>query len=132
MTAFEKLHGDTCFTVLGCHGLHVDTGRFGKGIEHCSRDDSVYFVCMSGSVEEEHYFLFDCPAYNHICQQYSDLFHQAPSSSSSVAAFLTTDQPNMLGSDLKTCFACRVTVLAPSSITASLLQLLWCSVVERL
>jgi hypothetical protein len=63
-------HGFRC----GCHGLHVDTGRFGKGSEHCSREDRVCLVCMSGSVEGEHHFLFDCPAYSHIHQQYSHLF----------------------------------------------------------
>ncbi len=93
----------------GCHGLHVDTGRFGKHSEHCSREDRVCHVCMSGSVEDEHHFLFDCPAYSHIRQQYSHLFHQA---SPSVATFLATDQPNVVGSYLKTCFAQRQTVLA--------------------
>ncbi len=46
---------------------------------------------MSGSVEDGHHFLFDCPAYSHIRQQYSHLLHQA-----SVAAFLATDQPNVV------------------------------------
>ncbi len=32
-----------------CHGLHVHTGRFGKISEHCSREDKVWLVCMSGS-----------------------------------------------------------------------------------
>ena len=59
----------------GCHGLHIDTGRFGKGSEHCSREDKVCLVCMSGSVEDEHHFLFDCPAYSHRPQQYSHFFH---------------------------------------------------------
>ncbi len=66
-----------------------------------SREDRVCLVCMSGSVEDEHH-LFDCVAYSHIRQQYSHLFHQA---SPSVAAFLATDQPNVVGSYLKTCFA---------------------------
>ncbi len=64
---------------------------------------------MSGSVEDEHHFLFDCPAYSRICQQYSHLFHQA---SPSVATFLATDQPNVEGRYLKTCFAQRQIVLA--------------------
>ena len=64
---------------------------------------------MSSSVENEHHFLFDCPAYNHIRQQYSHLFHQA---SLSVATFLATNQPNVVGSYLKTCFAQRQSVLA--------------------
>ena len=111
-------------------------------------------VGMSGSVEDEHLFLFDCPAYNRIRQQYSHLFHSA---SRSVAAFLATDQLNVVGSYLKTCFAqrqyvsatplvawllnfeeldecraCGVAILAPSFITASHQQFLWCSILERL
>jgi len=74
----------------GCHGLHVDTGRFGKGSEHCSREDRVCLVCMSSSVEDEHHFLFDCPAYCRIRQQYSHPFHQA---SSSEAAFWLLTNP---------------------------------------
>ena len=64
---------------------------------------------MSGSVEDEHHFLFDYPAYSHIRQQYSHFFHQA---SPSVATFLAFDQPNVVGSYLKTCFAQRQSVSA--------------------
>lgn len=64
---------------------------------------------MSGSVEDKHHFLFDCPAYSHIRQQYSHLFHQA---SLSVATFLAIEQPNVVGSYLKTSFAQRHSVLA--------------------
>ncbi len=53
------------------------TCRFDKDSEHCSREDRVFLVCMSGSVEDEHHFLFDCPAYSHILKQYTHLFHQA-------------------------------------------------------
>ncbi len=53
---------------------------------------------MSGSVEDEHHFLFDCPADIHIRQQYSHLYYQA---SPSVATFLATDQPNVVGSYLR-------------------------------
>ena len=62
---------------------------------------------MSGLVEDEHHFLFDCPAYSHIRQQYSHLFHQA---SPSVAVFLATDQSNVVGSYPKTCFVPRQSV----------------------
>ncbi len=96
----------------GCHGLHVDTACFGKDSEHRSREDRVCLVCMSGSVEDEHHFLSDCPAYNHIRQQYSHLFHSA---SPSVAASLATDQPNVVGSYLKTCFAQRQSVFSLAS-----------------
>ncbi len=62
---------------------------------------------MSGSVEDEHQFLFDCPAYSYVRQRDSHLFHQA-----SPSVVLATDQPNVVGSYLKTCFAQRQTVLA--------------------
>ena len=127
-----------------------------KIVNSRSREERVCLVCMSSSVEDGHFFLFDCPAYSHICQQYSHLFHLA---SSSIAAFLTTDQPNVVDSYLKNCFAqrqsflasplfasnwllnfveldwcraCGVAILAPSFITASLQQFLWCFIVERL
>ena len=66
-------------------------------------------VCIFWVNRKRTPFLFDCPAYSHIRQQYSHLFHQA---SSSVATFLATDQSNVVGSYLKTCFAQRQTVLA--------------------
>ncbi len=62
----------------------------------------ICFVCMSGSVEDQHHFLIDCPTYSHMIQQYSHLLRQA---SPSVAAFLATDQPNVVGSFFETCFA---------------------------
>ncbi len=47
-----------------------------------------YLVCTTGSVDAEHPFLVDCPAYSHIRQQYSHLFQH----SSSVTAFLATGE----------------------------------------
>ena len=99
---FEHLSTVRCYThrrsisrfKCGCHGLHVDTGCFGTGSAYHSREDRVCLVCMSGSVEDKHHFLFDCPTYSHIRQQYSHLFHQA---SPSVEIFLATDHPNVVG-----------------------------------
>ncbi len=82
-------------------------------------------MCMFGSVEDKHNFLSDCPAYSHKRQQYSQHFHQA---SISVAAFLATDQPNVSGSNLKTCFAQRPSVLA-SPLLAWLLNIVQLSLV---
>ncbi len=67
---------------------------------------------MSGSVEDEHHLLFDCPAYSHIRQQYSHLFHQVSPSVATSSNFLATDHPNVVGSCLKTYFAQKQTVLA--------------------
>ena len=46
----------------GCHGLHVDTGCFGKGMEQLNREKRVCHACLSDCVEDEHHFLFDCSA----------------------------------------------------------------------
>ena len=46
----------------GCHGLRVDTGRFGA--VRLAREDRVCEVCTSASIEDE--LLFQCPAYAHI------------------------------------------------------------------
>ena len=119
----------------GCRGLHIATGRFGKDSEHRSREDRVCLVCMLGSVEDERFSLWlpriqsHTSAYvtyvspvtskeNHIRQQYSHLFHSA---SPSVAAFLNTDQPNVVGSYLKTCVAQKQSILA-SPLSAWLLN----------
>ena len=51
---------------------------------------------QSGSIEDEHHFLFDCPAYRHISlrSDYSKLFqHPAPT----VASFLATEQLECAG-----------------------------------
>ena len=82
----------------GCHGLQsrllwqrsctLKQGRHGLSCVHV------------GSIEGGNHFLSDCPAYSHICQQYSHLFHQA---SSSIAAFLVTDLRNDLHAALLGC-----------------------------
>ena len=47
----------------GCHGLHVDTGRFGKDEQMLSRGQRLCPVCLSCCTEDEHHFLFQCPAF---------------------------------------------------------------------
>ena len=45
----------------GQHGLQVQLGRQTKPwVPHCDRKCT---CCESGSVEDEHHFLFDCPLY---------------------------------------------------------------------
>ena len=54
---FGCLPTDKCYSCrrlisssrCGCHGLHVDTRRFGKRVDHCSREGkvNVCLVCMS-------------------------------------------------------------------------------------
>ena len=52
----------------GCHmhGLRVDTGRWENNV-HLDRKDRLRLVCSSAQqVQDEHHFLFDCPAYSSI------------------------------------------------------------------
>ena len=47
----------------GCHGLHVDTGRLLPLAQQVPRGQCHCVFCASGSAEDEHRFVFDCPAY---------------------------------------------------------------------
>ena len=73
-------------------------------------------VCLACSVEDEHHFIFDCPAYSHIRDQHDNLF-QNPN------PIDATDQPGVLGYYLQTCFSHRQSVLtSPPHHSAVLLQ----------
>ena len=62
----------------GCHGLHVDTGRFAKGGHRVEREDRVCLVCHSTVVEDEQHFLLDCPVYSLLQAQHAELFQDKP------------------------------------------------------
>ncbi len=79
--------------------LNIAAGRIGSVLYACQT-----LAQLTSTVS--------CPAYSHIHQQYSYLFHQAPSSVYYVAAFLATDQSNLLGNYLEACFVQRRSVLA--------------------
>ena len=105
----------------GCHGLLVDTGRFGREEEQLSRDQRLCPVCHAYCVENEQHFLFDCPAYAHIREKHPLLFsHPA----ASVATFFATEKPGLLGRHLNKCMSHRQFLLkqAPSINTASCLR----------
>ena len=89
----------------GCHGLQVDTGRF----VNAPRDDRVCEVCKSGCVENEHHFLFDCPAYAHIRYNHATLFHGIQT----VSSVINSNNPKacLLGRYLRQCFEHRQSVL---------------------
>ena len=58
----------------GCHGLRVDTGRWEDSV-HLDRKDRLCLVCRSSQqVEDEHHFLFDCPAFSSIRASHASLF----------------------------------------------------------
>ncbi|KAL3146185.1 hypothetical protein ABBQ32_14176 [Trebouxia sp. C0010 RCD-2024] len=88
----------------GCHGLHVDTGRWvGTG-----RKDRLCQVCHSDQdVEDEQHFLFHCPAYSDIRRKYAAMFQQA----FTAPDLITQTEPNVLGGFLRECFSCRKALL---------------------
>ena len=96
----------------GCHGLHVDTGRFDS--QKLPREDRVCHVCQSSSVEDEHHFLFDCSVYAHIRDTFADLFQGCPHT---VASFINNNNPTVLGRYLRNCFSHRQFVLEHDSIS---------------
>lgn len=59
-----------CRFRAGTHGLAVDTGRL-NGVP---RDERLCLICNEGVVEDEAHFLFRCPAYSQLRDQYSDVF----------------------------------------------------------
>jgi hypothetical protein len=52
--------------------------------------------------EDEHHFLFACSAYDHIRARHPSLFSD-PSSTSTMASFLSTDQTNLMGRYFRKC-----------------------------
>ena len=64
-------------------------------------------VCKSECVENEHHFLFDCPAYAHIRYNHATLFHGIQT----VSAVVNNDNPCLLGRYLRQCFEHRQSVL---------------------
>ena len=58
----------------GCHGLHVDTGEFKPVGQKVDREQRFCFVCASDTTEDEHHFVFDCPAYCSIRDGYTAIF----------------------------------------------------------
>ena len=55
----------------GCHGLHVDTGEFKPVEQKIGEEQRFCLVCASDTIEDEHRFVFDCPAYCSIRDRYS-------------------------------------------------------------
>ena len=98
----------------GCHGLHVDTGRFTKGGQKVEREQRVCQVCLSTAVEDEQHFLFDCPAYAHLRISHAELFHN---NHCTVASFVNSSNMNLLGRHLRLCFVHRKSLLPAADQT---------------
>ena len=92
----------------GCHGLHVDTGKFKPIGQKVDREQRFCLVCASDTTEDEHHFVFDCPAYCSIRDRYTAIFWgPAPTLSS----FFTLHDPRVIAKFLHECFAHRSRLL---------------------
>ena len=84
----------------GCHGLHVDTGRFNPVGQKVDREQRFCLVCASGTAEDEHHFLFDCPAYCSIRDRFTAIvWGPAPTMSS----FFALHDPRVIAKFLHEC-----------------------------
>ena len=91
-----------------CHGLHVDTGEFKPIGQKVDREQRFCLVCASDTTEDEHHFVFDCPAYCSIRDRYTAIFWgPAPTLSS----FFTLHDPRVIAKFLHECFAHRSRLL---------------------
>ena len=92
----------------GCHGLHVDTGNFKPGGQKVPREHRLCLVCGSDTAEDEHHFVFDCPAYCSIRDRFTAIFWgPAPTLSS----FFTLHDPRVIAKFLHECFTHRSMLL---------------------
>ena len=89
-----------CRFRCGCHGLHVDTGRFDS--QKLPREDRACHVCRSSYVEDEHHSLFDCPEYAHIRDTFAALSQGCPHT---VAFFINSNNLTVVGRYLRSCFS---------------------------
>ena len=91
----------------GCHGLRFDTGRWENNV-HLDRKDRLCLACSSAQdVEDEHHFLFDCPAYSSIRASHANLFQCA----CSVFGFFDNCEANACGGFIRNCFSLRSSIL---------------------
>ena len=58
----------------GCRGLHVDTGQFKPVEQRVDRELRFCSVCATDTAEDEHHFVFDCPAYCSIRDRFTAIF----------------------------------------------------------
>ena len=92
----------------GCHGLHVDTGNFKPAGQKVPRGQRSCLVCGSDTAEDEHHFVFDCPAYSSIRDSFSAIFWgPAPTLSS----FFGLHDSRLIAKFLHECFAHRSRLL---------------------
>ena len=93
----------------GCHGLHVDTGRLLPLAQQVPREQRHCVFCTSGSAEDEHHFVFDCPAYCAIRNRFTNILWGP---ASTLSSFCTLYDPKVIARFLRECFEHRNTLMA--------------------
>ena len=81
-------------------------GRWENDV-HLDRKDRLCLVCSSAQdVEDDHHFLFDCPAYSSIRASHANLFQCA----CSVSGFFDNCEANACGGFIRNCFSLRSSI----------------------
>lgn len=107
---FRSRRLTACFR-CGCHGLHVDVGRYKA--QKVRREERHSLMCNHGVVEDEHHFLFDCPAYDPIRARFDAIFWPVPT----MFSFFALHDPLVVGRFLRDCFQHSDCVLSsPSNV----------------
>ena len=86
----------------GCHGLHVNTSTIRPAEQKVNREQRCCLVRGSDTAEDDHHFVFDCPACCAIKDRFTAIFWgRAPT----IFAFLTLHEPRAIAKVLPVCFA---------------------------
>ena len=68
--------------------LHVDTGQFKPVEQRVNRELRFCSVCATDIAEDEHHFVFECPAYCSIRDRFTAIFCRPPGTSPYFVFFL--------------------------------------------
>ena len=91
----------------GCHGVHVDTGQFKPVGQRVDREQRFRHVCGSDTAEDEHHFVYDCPAYCSIRDRYCHFL----GTSLTLSSFFTLHDHRVIAKFLHESFAVRSMLL---------------------
>ena len=80
----------------GCHGLHVETSNLKPVGQKVPREQRSCLVCGSDAAEDQHHFVFDCPAHSSIRDTFSVIFFGGPAPT--LSSFFTLHDPDSLPS----------------------------------
>ena len=93
----------------GCHCVHVDTGRLLPLTQQVPREQRHCVFGASGLAEDEHHFVFDCPAYCAIRSRFTNIFWGP---ALTLSSFFTLHDPKVIARFLRECIEHRNTLVA--------------------